>query len=201
MDKGEQPRYLTVNEAAQALGVTPLTIRRYIYRGLLDSKRTPGGQHRIRMDDLLVLKKDSCGTQIGDVTAWQVRVQNLEKEVTLLRKQLAVVSSGCIKLKEMVEEPLAAKSGNTAEKFSGKLVLSVLGPGCHACDSLAALTEEILQDLRLDDARVKRVKDLEKIAEYGPLLTPALVLGGHVVMSGFVPSREQLARIIKAGVN
>ncbi len=210
MVKDERSKYLTVKEAAQTLGVTPLTIRRYIYRGLLDSQRTPGGQHRIAVDDLTLLKKDHTAVKTGekeDVLApgshvkTQLRLQKLEEEVELLKNQLAVVSSGCIRIKEMVEEPLALMAEETAQELSERLVLSVLGPGCQACDSLAALTEEILHELRLKHASVKRVRDLEKIAAYGPLLTPALVLGGNVVMSGVVPSREQLTRIIKAGVN
>ena len=215
MAKTEQQKYLTVQEAAQLLGVTPLTVRRYIYRGLLDSQRTPGGQHRIALDDLTFLKKDSPKVNRKEVCKgdedlktrparnipWQLRVQKLEEEVELLRKQLAVVSSGCVRIKELVEAPLGDKMEQSARELSERLVLSVLGPGCQACDRLAALTEEILEELRLKHARVKRVKDLEKIAEYGPLLTPALVLGGNVVMSGVVPSREQLMEIIKTGLN
>ena len=213
MAKAEQQEYLTVKEAAQVLGVTPLTVRRYIYRGLLDSQRTPGGQHRILLDDLRFLKKDLPEDNIkeafkdqdlearpGRAISWQLRVQKLEEEVELLRKQLAVVSSGCVRIKELVETPLG-KMEQSGREISERLVLSVLGPGCQACDRLAALTEEILEELRLEHAKVKRVKDLEKIAEYGPLLTPALVLDGNVVMSGVVPSRDQLMEIIKAGLN
>lgn len=209
---GKQNKYLSVKEAAQLLGVTPLTIRRYIYRHLLVSQRTPGGQHRIALDDLNLLRGDAfskCSKAHSTINQplpagtceSKVRLQELEKEIELLRKQLAVVSSGCFRIKEMVEEPLGAVMDKKSEHYSESLVFEVLGPGCHACDTLAAVLEEILQELRINHGGVVRVKELEKIAEYGPLLTPALVLGGNVVVSGVVPSREQLVKVIKAGVN
>lgn len=41
------PEYVTPGEAAQRLGVTRDTIRRYVDAGKLDGIKTPGGQRRI----------------------------------------------------------------------------------------------------------------------------------------------------------
>jgi excisionase family DNA binding protein/putative nucleotidyltransferase with HDIG domain len=44
---------VSASEAARILGVTVQTIKNYIYRGKLQSYKTPGGHHRIRREDIL----------------------------------------------------------------------------------------------------------------------------------------------------
>jgi excisionase family DNA binding protein len=46
---------LTVTRAAPLLGVTPQTVKNYIYKGILPTYKTPGGHHRIRREDLVKL--------------------------------------------------------------------------------------------------------------------------------------------------
>jgi excisionase family DNA binding protein/putative nucleotidyltransferase with HDIG domain len=46
---------LTVTQAAPLLGVTPQTVKNYIYKGRLKTYKTPGGHHRIRREDLVKL--------------------------------------------------------------------------------------------------------------------------------------------------
>lgn len=46
------PDYVTPGEAAQRLGVTRDTIRRYVDAGKLEGIKTPGGQRRISADSL-----------------------------------------------------------------------------------------------------------------------------------------------------
>ncbi len=43
---------VSAREAARILGVTVQTIKNYIYRGKLQSYKTPGGHHRIRREDI-----------------------------------------------------------------------------------------------------------------------------------------------------
>lgn len=200
--KNDVRQLLDVSEVAHILGLTPLTIRRYIYRGLLKSTRTPGGHHRICADEIELLKANFSNTKtssnLQDDVAFISRLYRLEREVDILRKQLSVVSSGCInRFKDWVE----VSSPKTRRELSGVLVFSVLGPGCQACDHLARLTEEVLRELRPEFAEVRRIRDLQEIAEYGPLLTPALVLEGNTLVSGVVPSKKQLAEAIQASLN
>jgi hypothetical protein len=75
--------------------------------------------------------------------------------------------------------------------------LEILGPGCPACDRLAELTEAVVDDLQLPAVQVKRVKKLDDIVAYGPLLTPALIVEGKLISSGIVPSKRQLARMVR----
>jgi hypothetical protein len=62
---------------------------------------------------------------------------------------------------------------------------------------LAELTEAVVEDLELPDVHVKRVKKLDEIVAYGPMLTPALVIEGKLVSSGTVPSKRQLAKMVQ----
>lgn len=195
-----QKQFYSVADAAGLLGVTPLTVRRYIYRGLLKSFPTPGGHHRIAAHALKALHGDNriparAKTYAGEQTLLTLmsRLNTLEQELELLKKQLSVVSHGCVKLKESVSVP-PAKLPTPGE---GAAVI-VLGPGCQACDSLAQLAQDVICDLKYDTVEVRHIKDMEVIAEYGPLLTPALVFEGSVMVSGTVPSREKLAALLKA---
>jgi len=43
---------LNTYEAGRVLGVTPLTVRRYIHQGLIPAKMAPGGKFRIFKADL-----------------------------------------------------------------------------------------------------------------------------------------------------
>jgi len=197
--EGEQNNFFSVAEAARFLGVTPLTIRRYIYRGWLDSFPTPGGHHRIEANALSRLQdrgrpgEEVITTSGGKDSFLHIsRIENLEWEVEMLKKQLSVVSHGCVKLKKMVDMP-SEKQRETSDPAA----IIVLGPGCPACDSLAHLAKEVVRELKRDVLEVRHIKDMEIIAEYGPLLTPALIMEGSVMVSGVAPSREQLTSLLK----
>jgi len=49
---GNPANLVNTKEAADLLGVTPQTIKNYIYAGKLTSYRTPGGHHRLKVSDL-----------------------------------------------------------------------------------------------------------------------------------------------------
>jgi excisionase family DNA binding protein len=49
--------YVLPGEAAEMLGVTRDTIRRYVDTGLLDGIKTPGGQRRIDRDSIEQAKR------------------------------------------------------------------------------------------------------------------------------------------------
>jgi excisionase family DNA binding protein len=49
---GNPANLVNTKEAADLLGVTPQTIKNYIYAGKLTSYKTPGGHHRFKVSDL-----------------------------------------------------------------------------------------------------------------------------------------------------
>lgn len=73
--------------------------------------------------------------------------------------------------------------------------IKVLGPGCNNCMTLEARTREALDDLGRD-ATIEKVTDTARIMGYGIMSTPGLVVDGHVVVSGRVPSVRQLTELI-----
>lgn len=72
--------------------------------------------------------------------------------------------------------------------------IKILGTGCPNCLKLESLVRETLKDLGLE-ADIEKVTDYEEILGWGIMATPGLVLNDSVVLSGRIPSRNQLAEI------
>jgi small redox-active disulfide protein 2 len=73
--------------------------------------------------------------------------------------------------------------------------IKVLGPGCAKCQSLEKTVRDVVAALKLD-IRVEEIKDMKKIMQYPILMTPGLVINEKVVMSGKVPSKAEVERLI-----
>ena len=73
--------------------------------------------------------------------------------------------------------------------------LLVLGSGCPNCKRLEENTKKAVLELGLK-ADIGKVTDYAKIATYGVMSTPALVIGKKAVLSGRVPSVNELKEII-----
>lgn len=74
--------------------------------------------------------------------------------------------------------------------------IEVLGPGCPNCQKLEREVFNALSELNLD-ADVVKVTDIKKIATYGILMTPGLVVNGKVICSGRVPGRGEIIDWLK----
>ncbi|MDD8017060.1 MAG: thioredoxin family protein [Bacteroidota bacterium] len=77
------------------------------------------------------------------------------------------------------------------------MIIKVLGPGCMNCKTLERRTSEAIQVLHLD-ATIEKIEDFEKIASYGIMRTPGLVIDEKLVLAGSVPTVETLKEIILA---
>jgi small redox-active disulfide protein 2 len=73
--------------------------------------------------------------------------------------------------------------------------IKVLGPGCAKCQSLEKTVKEVVAALQLD-VSVEEVKDMKKIMRYPILMTPGLVINEKVVLSGKVPTKAEVERLI-----
>ena len=69
--------------------------------------------------------------------------------------------------------------------------IKVLGTGCPKCKTLEKEVINSLADLDIA-ADVSKVEDIVKIMEYGIMHTPALVIDEKVVLSGRIPSKDEL---------
>ena len=72
----------------------------------------------------------------------------------------------------------------------------VLGTGCSNCKKLEILTKELVAELNID-AQVEKVEDIEEIMRTGVMSTPALLVDGKLIVSGYVPSRDELKNLLK----
>lgn len=75
----------------------------------------------------------------------------------------------------------------------------IYGPGCARCSALADVTKQAMQELHLE-APLEKVTDAEQVAVAGVLVTPALAVGGKVLVSGRVPSRDEIKKILQDAV-
>jgi small redox-active disulfide protein 2 len=73
--------------------------------------------------------------------------------------------------------------------------IKVLGPGCTNCVRLEANTREALEGLGRA-ASIEKVTDIGEIVGYGVMSTPGLVVDGTVVVSGRVPSVDDLKLLL-----
>ena len=73
--------------------------------------------------------------------------------------------------------------------------ITVLGPGCPKCKSLEKMVTDKVSELGID-ATVRKEEDIIKIMSYGILSTPGLVIDGKVVMSGRLPSNNELTDLL-----
>jgi small redox-active disulfide protein 2 len=73
--------------------------------------------------------------------------------------------------------------------------IEVLGPGCAKCGRLERGVREIVAADGLD-AEVTKVTDLYALIQRDVMVPPALVVDGRVVVSGRVPSHDELRRLL-----
>lgn len=73
--------------------------------------------------------------------------------------------------------------------------IEILGTGCLKCKQLAVNAESAVKELNIQ-AEVSKVTDIDKIIEYGVMLTPALAVNGAVVSSGKLLSKDEIKKII-----
>jgi len=77
-----------------------------------------------------------------------------------------------------------------------KLKVEILGTGCTKCKTLEEMVREIVEELNLD-VEITKVTDINKIVEYGVMLTPGLVIDGEVKVTGRLPSRDEIESQLK----
>jgi len=74
--------------------------------------------------------------------------------------------------------------------------IKVLGMGCPNCLELEKRAKEAVKQLGIK-TEIEKVTDITKIMAYGVMSTPALVVDKKVIVSGKVPSVEDLKKLIK----
>ncbi|MCD6249148.1 MAG: TM0996/MTH895 family glutaredoxin-like protein [candidate division Zixibacteria bacterium] len=73
--------------------------------------------------------------------------------------------------------------------------IKVLGPGCANCVKLLERAQQAADELQWK-SEVQKVTDLMQISSYGVMMTPALVIDGQIVVSGKVPSVDEIKALL-----
>ncbi|MDD3288842.1 MAG: thioredoxin family protein [Alphaproteobacteria bacterium] len=73
--------------------------------------------------------------------------------------------------------------------------IQILGTGCPKCKALAATTENAAKDLGID-YEIEKVTDMAKIASFGVMMTPALVVDGKIKSVGKIPSSDEMKELL-----
>ena len=74
--------------------------------------------------------------------------------------------------------------------------IKVLGSGCEKCNALEKATKEALEEMGVN-VQIDHVTDFAKIAAYGVMTTPALVVDEKVVSYGKVLKKQEVIEILK----
>ena len=73
--------------------------------------------------------------------------------------------------------------------------IEILGVGCPKCKQFTANAEAAVKELNIQ-AEIGKVTDIDKITDYGVMMTPALAIDGTVVSAGKVLSKDEIKKII-----
>jgi len=74
--------------------------------------------------------------------------------------------------------------------------IKILGPGCPRCEELLSRTETVAREMGLE-CRITKVSDINEIANYGIMMTPALVVDGQVKCIGKVPPPDEIRKMLE----
>lgn len=73
--------------------------------------------------------------------------------------------------------------------------IEILGTGCPKCKQLTANVEAAVKELNVQ-AEIGKVTDIDKITDYGVMMTPALAIDGTVVSSGKLLNKDEIKKIL-----
>lgn len=76
-----------------------------------------------------------------------------------------------------------------------RMEIKVLGTGCPKCKALEKATRDVLAEMQVE-ANITKEEDIMKIMGYGIMHTPGLVINEKVVLSGRVPSKDEIKNLI-----
>ncbi len=73
--------------------------------------------------------------------------------------------------------------------------IEILGMGCPKCKMLYENAKKAVQEKGVE-AEVVKVEDMDKITDFGVMMTPALVIDGEVKVVGKVPSTDEIKQML-----
>jgi small redox-active disulfide protein 2 len=74
-------------------------------------------------------------------------------------------------------------------------VIEVLGPGCARCHETLRVVRHVVDEAHLE-CRVEKSESVERMADLGVMLTPAVAFDGKVVLWGRIPRTEEVRHLL-----
>jgi small redox-active disulfide protein 2 len=74
--------------------------------------------------------------------------------------------------------------------------IKILGAGCPKCKQTSAIVEEVVNENKYE-ANIIKVEDIVEIMKYNVLSTPALVIDEEIKIKGRVPTKAEVAALLK----
>ena len=75
--------------------------------------------------------------------------------------------------------------------------ITIVGTGCAKCRKLEEMVREVVQEKGLE-VSVQKMTDIKEISQTGILMTPGLIIDGKVKLSGKLPTKIEVEKIIEA---
>ena len=73
--------------------------------------------------------------------------------------------------------------------------IEILGTGCAKCKKTKEIIDKVLKETGVE-AEVVKVEDVEKILNYGVMVTPAVVVDGDLKTIGKTPDEKEVRKWI-----
>ena len=73
--------------------------------------------------------------------------------------------------------------------------IEILGTGCAKCKQTTKNVQKAVDELGLD-IQVEKVEDINRILEYGVMVSPAIVIDGDIKIAGKIPDVKQITKWI-----
>jgi small redox-active disulfide protein 2 len=73
--------------------------------------------------------------------------------------------------------------------------LQILGTGCAKCNQLATAAQAAAERLGVD-YELEKITDFMRFADFGVMITPALVVDGKLKIAGKVPTDAELEKML-----
>lgn len=77
------------------------------------------------------------------------------------------------------------------------MIIKIFGPGCAKCQLLADNAQKATEELGLNNVKIEKISNIEKIVEQGIMGTPAIMINNELKSAGRVPDVEEIKGWLK----
>ncbi len=75
--------------------------------------------------------------------------------------------------------------------------IRIIGKGCFFCNELRKIVDGLVAEMKIPEARVEQVHEVDELLDYGVVNPPALVVNGKLKMMGRVLVRSRVRKAIE----